>query len=120
MAYFHPDHPKNTTTIPRFTEIYAFYERIKFDPRNKTIIILGDLNIDYNKLKYKHLLNEIYSKCDNQTPLILNTKTQRHGKQLDWCFSNHQSYKSLTAVEAIKYESYFSDHNPLWVSLYNS
>jgi hypothetical protein len=77
---------------------------------------MGDFNIDFNDQdnETQMIINEM-NRTMGLRPLLLNEPTHDAGRQLDWILSNvNVSEKSRYNINAITYESWFSDHKPLW------
>ena len=48
-------------------------------------------------------------------PLKVNTSTHESGSQIDWCFTNET--KTKFEEKLCNYESWFIDHNPLYLEI---
>ena len=80
--------------------------------KNDKIYIFGDFNYDFNE---NQLAFDILEKEVCVKPLKVNTSTHESGSQIDWCFTNET--KTKFEEKLCNYESWFSDHNPLYLEI---
>ena len=105
---------KNSEFAYEFEEFISKHFRIINNNRiDKNLFILGDFNIDFNK-KNK-MMNYMKSEF-GLFPIFSKTQTHDSGSQIDWCFTNVIT-KDNVAYETIIYESWFSDHKPIWLQI---
>ena len=83
------------------------------------IYILGDFNIDFNK---DGKMLKLFEDSLGLQPTFLDSPTHDKGSQLDWCFTNMPSLiihdpREARYVASGCYESWFSDHKPIWLQL---
>jgi exonuclease III len=115
LLYKHPQ-MKNSEFAYEFEEFISKHFRIINNNRiDKNLFILGDFNIDFNK-KNK-MMNYMKSEF-GLFPIFSKTQTHDSGSQIDWCFTNVITKDNL-AYETIIYESWFSDHKPIWLQIKN-
>lgn len=108
------NHPKN-----RFTEdLISFIETHLYNgskQRDRRIVIFGDFNKDLQKEKNQHNKGVICEKLHvRNISLGATTDNKTH---IDWCLTNLS--KEYKQYDCVKYESYFSDHKPIWFNIYN-
>jgi len=77
------------------------------------IILMGDLNIDFNK--HKTSLRQFEQKFKIK-PLFLDQSTNNQGNQIDWIFTSLYDFRKID-LNGSPYESYISDHKPLYFEL---
>lgn len=86
----------------------------------KNLILFGDFNIDYNIQTYYSLERNLplVQPCILDTSTYVKKTSLTDGSallttsQLDWCFASN----SNDNIDAIVYETWFSDHQPLWIT----
>ena len=76
------------------------------------VFVLGDFNIDLLRTDKDKRVKEAIEKELHLRQLVLVSTTDRE-TCIDWCMTNAKSTK--LPHEAIVYESYFSDHKPIWL-----
>ena len=74
---------------------------------------MGDLNIDFNKHKTSLRLFEQKFKIKT---LFLDQSTNNQGNQIDWIFTSLYDFRKID-LNGSPYESYISDHKPLYFEL---
>jgi exonuclease III len=116
LVYKHPKMAK----IDFFNSLHQFYGDAFFNNENENplkrgkIVVLGDFNIDFNNQDgiSQNILNEM-DRTMGLKPLLSNQPSHDAGRQIDWIFSNIRD-KSRLSIDAITYDTWFSDHKPLW------
>lgn len=111
----------NSTNLDVFQKSFQNFFRklskiqdIDFKNISDHLFVLGTFNFDL--LKSQSLLKKL-----NESFYISNTfkaSTTDAGIQMDWCLSN--ASKQIVEYSSLPYESYFSVHKPIWLTLYNS
>jgi len=83
---------------------------------NPKLFVFGDFNIDFNvEKKYLNIfLNEL-----GLHSTFENTSTHNSNNQIDWCFTNvnKTTINDKQRFESGVYESWFSDHKPIWLKI---
>lgn len=102
-------HPNCTSKIfqKKFEQIYE-----KMSQKNENIILLGDFNINI-KSNCKKGLKEYLEKFKMKSLLRTATSTTNNNTQIDIVFANVPHNRAEAGV----YESYFSDHKPVYCIL---
>jgi len=97
-------------------EIKTGLNSINFNKKNhykSGLIIIGDMNIDFNKEKAKL---GIFERNLQVKVKFTETPTNDKGNQLDWVFTNMEGRKGVKLQEFV-YESWISDHKPIYLQI---
>ena len=95
-----------------FAQFIAKHLHVVNGKFSNKLIVFGDFNIDFNKkTKDMHIMNNygLEATFSNTCTFFANGCNT----QIDWCFTNIPKKSRKTIV----YESYFSDHKPIWCCL---
>jgi len=120
LVYRHPKHD-----IQEFLhDFYDFYvdnffnNSVENPKRAARCLVFGDFNIDFNNKskKVQDILINVLDDKMHLTPIFTNKPTHNKGNQLDWIFTNNKDLKKYT-VDTKVYETWFSDHKPLWCQI---
>ena len=117
LVYKHP-----TMSFGEFYNEFSIFlkENLNFNMHdnlcdNPHLFVLGDFNIDFN-LK-KNFLNKITFEL-GLYPIFKETPTTDLNKnQIDWCFTNVSTEDFSFKFDSGAYESWFSDHKPIWLKI---
>ena len=125
FLYKHPNYKGKS--FPQFLEALQkfFYDAEIHNLRN--VIIVGDFNVDFN-IETSNL--EIFKQTFGVEPLFKNDDHKHNtctilrkdkiiNSHIDWAFSGimNSNYQQFVKVEAYPYESWFSDHKPIYIKI---
>jgi hypothetical protein len=85
--------------------------------KNKDFYLLGDFNIDFNNTADKNIqaLKASLERRYGLKPYTYNTRTTKKGTSIDWLFSS----AAPSNFEVTMYETWFSDHSPIYLEIFN-
>ena len=88
----------------------------------RKIFFLGDFNINYVDKENNHFVDRFFLKYG--LSMLIDTKkypsTTDNNTLLDWCLSNNRTSDNrpdTIEAESLVYESFYSDHKPLWLEI---